>query len=191
MIAYLKGKVIYKGKNYIILNVGNVGYRIQTLSGFDLSDEDVEVFTHLAVREDAQTLYGFKNMDELDLFETLISVSGVGPKSALGILSISDPDTLKFAIAREDASILTKVSGIGKKTADRIILELKNKFSVSPENDLPEKGKEIMDHSDALDALVSLGYSPMQAKKALSKVPAEVKDVGEKIKKALKELGRK
>lgn len=191
MIAFLKGKIIYKGKNYIILDIGNIGYRVYVLPSFEAGEGETEIYTHLAVREDSQTLYGFRKVDELELFEILISVTGVGPKSALGVLSISDPDTIKFAIAKEDASVLTKVSGIGKKTAERIILELRNKFTVSESSDIPEKGKDIMSHSDALEALMSLGYSPVQAKKALSKISPEIKDVGDKIKMALKELGKK
>lgn len=191
MISYLKGMVIYKSKNHIILSIGNIGYRVFTLPGLELGDGEIEIYTHLAVREDAHTLYGFKKIDELELFEILISVTGVGPKSALGILSISDPDTIKFAIAKGDVSILTRVSGIGKKTAERIILELRNKFTIFSENNLAKKGQEIMDHTDALEALINLGYKPAEAKKALSDIPPEVKDVGEKIKMALKELGRK
>lgn len=191
MISYLKGKVIYKGKNFIILQTGNIGYKVFIMSTLDIEKEELELFTYLNVREDALTLYGFSTYEELELFEILISVTGVGPKSGLGIMSLSDPATIKFAIAKGDSSILTRVSGIGKKTAERIILELRNKFSVSENDKLGNKGKEISDHSDALEALVSLGYAPSQAKKALSKVSADIKDVGEKIKMALKELGRK
>jgi len=191
MISYLKGKVIYRAKNHIILNTGNIGYRVYILPGHEIADGEIEIYTYLVVREDALTLYGFKTINELELFEILISVSGVGPKSALGILSISDPDTIKFAIAKGDASILTRVSGIGKKTADRIILELRSKFTISSENNLEKKGREIMDHTDALEALIGLGYRPVEAKKALSKISPEIKDVGEKIKMALRELGRK
>lgn len=191
MISYLKGKIIYRGKNHVIISIGNIGYRVYTLPGQEMGDGEIEIYTHLAVREDAHTLYGFKKIDELELFEILISVSGVGPKSALGILSISDPDTIKYAIAKGDASILTRVSGIGKKTADRIILELRNKFSISAESNLEEKGREIMDHTDALEALVGLGYRPAEAKKALSKISPDIKDVGEKIRMALKGLGKK
>jgi len=191
MISYLKGKIIYRGKNFIILQTGNIGYKVFIMSTLDLVKEELELFTYLNVREDALTLYGFSTYEELELFEILISVTGVGPKSGLGIMSLSDPSTIKFAIAKGDSSILTRVSGIGKKTAERIILELRNKFTVSETDKLGKKGKEISDHSDALDGLIGLGYSPSQAKKALSQVPADVKDVGERIKMALKELGRK
>lgn len=191
MISYVKGKIIFKKDRFVIVSTGGVGYKIFVLSNTKEVGEDVEYFTYLNVREDALTLYGFSKYEDLELFEHLISVSGIGPKTALGVLSLADSGTIKIAIAKEDSSILTRVSGIGKKTAERIILELKNKFSVSDADRSEEKGKEISDHSDALDALVSLGYSTFQAKKALSEVPSGIKDVGEKIKMALKELGRK
>ncbi len=191
MISYVKGKVILKKDKFIIVSTGSVGYKIYTLSNPKEVGEDVEFFTYLNVREDALTLFGFSNYEDLELFEHLISVSGIGPKTALGVLSLADSRTIKIAIAKEDSSILTRVSGIGKKTAERIILELQNKFTVSDVDRSEEKGREINDHSDALEALIGLGYSSFQAKKALSEISPEIKDVGERIKTALKELGRK
>lgn len=191
MISHIKGKIIFREKNFLILETGAIGYKVFVLPNLNLEKEEVELFTHLSVREDSLTLFGFSNYEELELFELLISVSGIGPKTGLNVLSLADPKTIKIAIAKEDPSILTRVSGIGKKTADRIILELKNKFSVSPEDRLEEKSKEISDHSDALDALISLGYSSFHAQKALSKISPDVKDVGEKIRMALRELGKK
>lgn len=190
MISYLKGKIILKKEKFIIISTGNVGYKVFVLSSFGEVGEEIELFTYLNVREDSLALYGFAGYKELELFELLISISGIGPKAGMGILALADPETIKIAIARGDSSILTRVSGIGKKTAERVILELKNKFSVSDVENIEGKTREIGNHSDALDALVSLGYSPNDAKKALANLPPEVKDVGEKIKKALKELGR-
>ncbi len=191
MISHIKGKIIFRGKNFLILEANALGYKVFVLPSLNLDKEKVELFTHLSVREDSLTLFGFINYEELELFELLISVSGIGPKTGLSVLSLADPKTIKIAIAKEDPSILTRVSGIGKKTADRIILELKNKFSVSPDDKLEEKSKEISDHSDALEALVSLGYNSFQAQKALSKISPDIKDVGEKIRMALRELGKK
>lgn len=191
MISHIKGKIILKKEKFIIVSTGNVGYKIFTLSNSSEVGEEVEFFVHLNVREDALTLFGFSKYEDLELFELLISVSGIGPKTGLGVLSLADSKTIKIAIAREDSSILTRVSGIGKKTAERIILELKNKFTITDADRSEEKGKEINDHSDALEALVSLGYSSYQAKKTLSEISPEIKDVGERIKMALKELGRK
>ena len=192
MIAYLKGKIIFKNENFIILLSGDIGYKVFMLSCQDKIDDEVEFFTYLNVKEDALTLYGFSSYNELELFEHLISISGIGPKAGLGILSLADPETVKVAIAKGDSSILTRVSGIGKKTAERVVLELRNKFSsLDSDNVLQEKSKEINDHTDVIEALVSLGYSAQQAKKALANIPSEIKDVSERIKMALKEIGKK
>ncbi len=192
MIAYLKGKIIFKNENFIILLSGGVGYKVFMLSCQNKTDDEVEFFTYLNVREDALTLYGFTNYQELELFEHLISISGIGPKAGLGILSLADPETIKVAIAKGDSSILTRVSGIGKKTAERVVLELRNKFSsLQSDEVLQEKSKEINDHADVIEALVGLGYSSSEAKKALVNVSAEIKDVSERIKMALKELGKR
>lgn len=192
MIAYLKGKIIFKNEKFIILLCGGIGYKIFILSCEGKIDDEVEFFTYLNVKEDALNLYGFASYKELDLFEHLISISGIGPKAGLGILSLADPGTIKVAIAKGDSSILTRVSGIGKKTAERVVLELRNKFSNLDSDDmLQEKSQEINDHTDVIEALIGLGYSSQQAKKALANIPAEIKDVSERIKMALKEIGKK
>ena len=190
MLSYIKGKIIFRGKDFIIVKSNDIGFKIFVLSNLNTENDEIELFTHLAVREDALTLYGFSNYEELELFELLISISGIGPKAGSGILSLADPKTVKVAIAKGDASILTRVSGIGKKTAERVILELGSKFSISDVNGLEEKSKEINDQTDAVDALISLGYNVNEAKRALSEVPSEVKDIGERIKMALKGLGK-
>jgi len=191
MLSYLKGKIIFRGKDFIIVKPNNIGFKVFILSNLNIENDEIELFTHLNVREDALTLYGFSNYKELELFELLISISGIGPKAGLGILSLADPETIKVAIAKGDASILTRVSGIGKKTAERVILELRNKFSVADAGSLEEKSKEISDQTDAIDALVSLGYNTSEAKRVLSEIPSEVKDIGERIKMALKRLGKR
>ena len=130
MIAYLKGKIIYKTLNHLVLEVNGVGYQIFVGENFlnELRlDTETEIYIHHVVREDASDLYGFKTREDKDLFEILLTVSGVGPKSGLGVLSLSSAGDIKEAIVRGDANLLTKVSGIGKKTAERIVLELKNK----------------------------------------------------------------
>ncbi len=192
MISYIKGKIIFKRENFTIVSTGNVGYKIFTMSDLGEIGNEIELFTYLNVREDALTLSGFLEYKELELFEYLISISGIGPKAGMGILSLADPETIKVAIAKGDSSILTRVSGIGKKTAERVVLELRNKFSSLEGDDvLREKSKEINDHTDTIEALVGLGYSSAQAKKALASIPLEIKDVSERIKMALKELGKK
>jgi len=148
----------------------------------------IKMWTHLQVREDALELYGFLNFAELDLFQTLNSISGIGPKSALGVMNIAPVDTIKKAIAAGDTSYLTRVSGIGKKTAEKIVLELRDKMAGKGiEVDAPE----LKEEADALEALVSLGYSQREAREALQTVPREIASAEKRVKEALKKLGRK
>jgi holliday junction DNA helicase RuvA len=190
MIGKLKGKIEYIQDGYTVVDVNGVGYKI-FLTNFNLGkisgQENVELFIHTHVREDILALYGFLSLTELDMFELLLSVSGVGPKAALGILSVADTKTIRTAIINEDPSILTKVSGVGKRTAERVIVELKNKVV-----DLSVGEKEdVISDSDALEALTSMGYSVTEAREALKEVSKDVKDVGERVKMALKNLGKK
>lgn len=188
MISYLRGTTIAKSLNYFILDVHDVGYAIFAGESFlneIIIGAPLEVFTHHHVREEASDLYGFKNLDELDLFELLISVSGVGPKSALGVLAIASASDIKESIIRGDADLLTKVSGIGKKTAERLVLELKTKIiKILSASDL--SASSSLASSDELDALISLGYSLSEARAALSTVDPSLKDTGERVKQALK-----
>jgi Holliday junction DNA helicase RuvA len=172
------------------VDVNGIGYKI-FLSAYSFGkiagQKTVDLFTHTYVREDILALYGFFTPEELEMFELLISISGIGPKAAMGILSIADPRTIQTAILNEDPSILTKVSGVGKKTAERVILELKNKI---PDISASEKREAVVDN-DAMDALLVMGYSVTEARESLKLVPADVQDVGERVKRALKSLGRK
>lgn len=190
MIAKIKGKIEYLRNDYAVVAVGGVGFKVR-LSAFTLGkiagSRDVELFIHTHVREDILALYGFLTAEELDMFELLISVSGVGPRSAIGILSIADSKTIRAAIVNEDPSILTKVSGVGKRTAERIIVELKNKVE-----DMPAGEKEeVTADQDALEALTSMGYSVTEAREALKGISKEMKDAGERVKLALKNLGKR
>jgi Holliday junction DNA helicase RuvA len=143
------------------------------------------------VREDAQELYGFRKVEELDMFELLLTISGIGPKSALGVLSIANVADIKESISRGDSSLLTKVSGIGKKTAERVVLELRGKVGeVLEVSTGKRKGMGIVASSEEIDALEALGYSLMQAREALQAIDPKIKDSGERIKAALKNLGR-
>lgn len=175
---------------YAVIDINGVGYKV-FLTNFTLGkiagEKEIELFIHTHVREDILALYGFLTLKELEMFELLLSVSGVGPRAAIGILSIADPKTIRTAIVNEDPTLLTKVSGVGKRTAERVIVELKNKIaglSVS------EK-EEVVADSDALEALTAMGYSVTEAREALKNVAKEVKDVGERVKMALKNLGKK
>lgn len=190
MIAKIKGKIEYIKDGHAVIDVNGVGYKI-FLTNYNLGKisgkENVELFIHTHVREDILALYGFLNLVELDMFELLLSVSGVGPKAALGILSVAEPKTIRTAIINEDPSILTKVSGVGKRTAERVIVELKNKIA---DLSVGEK-EEVVADSDALEALASMGYSVTEAREALKSVSKDVKDVGERVKLALRNLGKK
>ena len=189
MISYLKGGVIEKQEKYMTLVTnGAVGYRVHA-TGSSLErisiGEEVAFFIHTHVREDALDLYGFPTSEELDFFEQLISISGVGPKSALGVLAIAPLEDVKKAIIHGDPTLLQKVSAIGKKTAERIIIELKEKITVGNKDD---GGASITDSVNLLDALSSLGYKDHEIRSALKLIPADKKDLSEKIKEALRIL---
>lgn len=189
MIAKLTGKIEYSRDNWIIVDVSGVGYKVY-LTDFALGKlagtEEGSFFIYTYVREDILALYGFINIEEKEMFELLISISGIGPKAALGILSVADPISIRTAILNNDPSILTKVSGVGKKTAERVILELQNKVA---DMSIGERNEVVAD-SEAIEALMALGYSAFQAREGLKLAPAELKSVEEKIKFALKELGK-
>lgn len=190
MIAKIKGQIEYIKDSYVVVDVNGIGYKVFVtpfVQGKVASMESVEFYIHTYVREDILALYGFLTLEELEMFELLISISGIGPKAANGILSIADVKTIRTAILNEDPSILTRVSGVGKKTAERVILELKNKIA-----DLPEsQRKEALADNDAIEALTTMGYSVTEAREALKIVPNDITDVGQRVKMALKSLGRK
>jgi len=189
MIGILEGKIEISTDKYVVVNVNGVGYKIfislNTFKNLPEKGIKVKLYTHLYVREDRMELYGFLKKEELDFFELLISISGIGPKGALGVLAIASVETLKRAIANEETAILTKVSGIGKKTAEKIILELKHKIGEE------FVGKGIGIDSEAIDALMSLGYKVKEAREALKKVPKKIQGVENRVKQALKLLGKK
>jgi len=184
MIGHLSGKIIHSDFKYVILDVAGVGYKINTNTATlsKTGSETAEFWTYLAVRENALDLYGFRTKEELDFFELLISVSGIGPKSALGILSIASLSNLRQAISTGDTGHLTKVSGIGKKMAEKIVVELKDKMDGEESTELTLSGD-----IDALEALKSLGYTERESREALKKVTG-ADGAGEKVKKALKLL---
>lgn len=192
MISYLEGKILEREDKFFTINVGGVGYKVFSHAGvlekIPEIGENASIWTHLYVREDALEMYGFLDREEMDFFETLISISGIGPKSALGILEVAPVVSLKQAIVSEDETFFTKVSGVGKKTAQRLILELKTKLS---KKFTPEKGSDSEQMGEALEALVSLGYNQRDARKYLQEIPKDVKGVEAKVKAALKLLGKK
>jgi len=191
MLAFLRGKIIVKLTNAVILEVNNIGYEVFVGENFLLDlkiNKEVEIYLHHHVREEAADLYGFKTLADLEIFKLLLSVSGVGPKSALGVLSIASASDVSQAIFRGDPNLLTKVAGIGKKTAERIVLELKNKISRTQASSLDGEISALNYGSEEIDALMSLGYSLSEARSALGAVSAMVTDSGERVKQALKNM---
>lgn len=188
MIALLKGKIESSTNEYLILEVSGVGYKVyisgNTFKNLSNKKEKIKLYTHLHVRENAMELYGFLKPEELEIFELLISISGIGPKGGLSVLNAVTINTLKRAIVNEESEILTKVSGIGKKMAEKIILELRNKIGDK------FKDQKTGSDSEAIDALMSLGYKLKQSRETLKKVPDKVKGVENRVREALKLLGR-
>ena len=189
MIAHISGTVLDIQERFVVVDTGGLGYKVfasaETLETLTRGNK-VSLFTYLAVREDALDLYGFLNNESREFFELLLSVSGIGPKSALGILSITAVLTLKKAIATGDVGYLTKVSGIGKKTAEKIVIELRDKLLAHKDSETNLQG----DH-DALEALKSLGYSQQQARETLNTIDPSITDINLVLKEALKKLGGK
>lgn len=190
MIGSIKGKIIHKSidkkGSFLIIETNGIGYKIwissENLQKLKKGKESF-FYIHTHIREDAFNLYGFLNYEELEFFEMLINVSGIGPKGALIILGIASIETMQKAINTGDVAYLTKISGIGKKTAEKIIIELRDKIEKK------EIGGTLKDELDALEALKSLGYSQNEAREALKKIPQEM-DTTSKIKEALKNLGK-
>lgn len=199
MISYIKGRLEIKSKDYIVVDVGGIGYKIfmsETAINELEKETEVKVFTYMRVREDDISLYGFLNNEELVTFELLISVGGVGAKSAITILSNITPSKFALAVITNDVNTLKKLPGIGAKTAARIILELKDKMKTeqSIEESKDEEIKEaiVLDNkaNDAVEALCVLGYTRKDVEKVLSNIDTNKLTVEEIIKQGLKYLGR-
>ncbi|MFH1564266.1 MAG: Holliday junction branch migration protein RuvA [bacterium] len=192
MLSYISGKIKYKTENSLIILVYGLGYEVflgKKATEKQELDTEIELFLYQDVREDALNLFGFENRETLNLFKHLVSISGIGPKSAMSILEIASVQEIISSIQRNDPHLLTKVSGVGKKTAERIVLELKNKFN-SIANIDPENKDQISTSSDEIDALISLGYSAGQARDALRQVSPDIKDIGDRVKEVLKKINR-
>ncbi len=171
MIAQITGTVVDKDEKGVVIDNNGIGYLVfMTPIDMPMIGDNVTILTVFVVREDAQELYGFTNKTSRDLFKLLITISGIGPRSALGILSLASPNDLLTYINRGDANYLTKVSGIGKKTAEKIILELRDKIKNMVNND---EGVGSVTN-DALDALTALGYSAQDIRSALAKLPPDI-----------------
>lgn len=215
MISFLEGKIEHLGDKYVILSTGGIGYKVivvpkllnilskstsvvksEVVMGTFTSDVKVPItrlFIHsqLNMREGTFDMYGFQNKEDLELFHMLTSVSGIGPKGAMNVLSVVEPKHLKVAVVNEDAGYLKRVSGLGPKTASRLILELKNKLDHIDMGDM--KGIDLGQEGQATEALLALGYSTNQAKEALRQVQGKQKitTLEERVREALRLLGKR
>lgn len=197
MYAYIYGEIIEKEPENIVIECNGIGYNIHIAQGmlakFPSIGQMTRIYTYTSVREDAFWLYGFSTKDELALFKQLITVSGIGPKAAMGILSVMEVDTIRLAIISQDAKMIAKAPGVGAKSASRIVLELKDKIKPEDVIGKPVEDKEdsavSMVRQEATEALVALGYTVSDAYKVLQKLDitedARVEDV---IKMALRQI---
>ncbi len=183
------------GDKYLILNAGGIGYKVtmvpKLLNILSKSQSSVKLFIHsqLNMREGTFDMYGFDKKEDLELFHLLKTVSGIGPKNALHIMGTIEPSHLKAAVVNEDADYIRKVSTLGPKTAQRLIIELKNKVDFLDFGD--QKNLNLGDEGHAVEALMSLGYSQFQAKDALKEVSSKSKTLEERVREALRILGKK
>lgn len=201
MISYIRGELVDIQEDKIIVDVGGVGYGIymprQAITRLPAAGREVKIHTYLNVREDAMQLFGFLSKDDLEVFKLVIGVSGIGPKGGLSILSGMSPDELRFAVISNDTKAISKTPGIGKKTAEKLIIELKDKLSME---DVLERGKDSLEYSqetsesvgvqaeEAVQALVALGYGSTEALRAVKNVIADGMTVEEVLKLSLKQM---
>ena len=190
MIASLSGTVRALQHGSLIVDVHGVGYRVHSTQRFietSGTGDEVSLFTHLVVREDALELFGFPSLEELELFQLLIGVNGIGPRSALGIIGLDTVGKLAHAIAQSDVAYLTTVSGVGKKSAEKIILELREKVErLATADTSPQASAD----RDVLEALQALGYRADDARETLRALPHDITEQGARIKAALRLLSR-
>ena len=201
MIAYVSGNLEMKFNGYIVIDAGGIGYKIfmsdASIESLGEIGEKVKVYTHHHIREDEMSLYGFLTMEELNMFELLISVSGVGAKSALNTLATITPSSFALAVITNDTSKLVKIPGVGGKTAARIILELKDKIKNESlvknvqESTIKTNATEDNEINEAISALQVLGYNKKDIEKALEKIDTKDLKLEDIIKQGLKNLARK
>jgi Holliday junction DNA helicase RuvA len=190
MIAHVQGTVAEKFNSSIIVDVHGVGYEVSVATGdYDRTvlHEQVKFYTHHHIREQSQELFGFSSLAAKKLFELLITVQGVGPKAALAILSLGDAEVVRNAVANEDSVFITKASGVGKKTAERVVVDLSDKVGLAIRTNVSELGlsQQIAHSDEALEALMALGYNLADASKALEGVSMEL-STAERVTQALK-----
>ena len=200
MFSYLKGFLAQKGQNFVVIDVSGIGFKVYTSLtslqsiGANAENTPVTFYTYMYIKEGIMDLYGFSTAEELNMFVLLFSVSGVGAKGAIAILSSLTPQKLAVSLVTNDVSSIKKASGIGPKTAQRIILELKDKIKneelvAAQEDTCISDGISLTDaHSEAVSALIVLGYSKIEAENAVAKAPKDLNNAEDIIKAALKAL---
>ena len=199
MYSYIKGELVEILDDVIVVEAGQIGYNIHIpasmIDNFTGNGQEVKIYTYLQVKEDDMQLYGFLTRDDLNIFKLLLGVNGIGPKGALAVLSVMTPDDLRFAVLGEDAKSIAKAPGIGNKTAQRVILELKDKISLEDAFEAKTvhvaEGQSVTSSvkNEAVQALTALGYSSSEALKAVSGVElTEDITVEEVLKEALKQM---
>lgn len=197
MLAYIKGKLVSRSSDSIIVENNGIGFNVfvpmSVLDALPHVGENITIYTYFLVKEDAMNLYGFLRQDDLNVFKLLITVSGIGPKGALAILSTLTPDDLRFAVLAGDAKAISKAPGVGNKTAQRLIIELKDKLKIEDViSDIPSQTTAVSSNpgikSEAIEALVALGYTQSDAYRAVSSVTQEADTVEELLKLSLKQL---
>lgn len=198
MFAYIKGVLAEKGENYVVIDVMGIGYRVfmpnSSINNVGEIDEQVKVHTYYYVREDNIKLYGFLNNDERKMFELLLSISGVGAKSAITMISEIKPSDFALAVITNDVSKLVKIPGVGKKTAERLIVELKDKLktetSIREKEDLQSSYENLDATKEAISALQVLGYNTKEIDKAIEKIDTKNMTVEDIIRKILNLLSK-
>jgi Holliday junction DNA helicase RuvA len=192
MIASIEGFVLSRQPDSLVLSLGGLGVRVYTPADVlarQRPGDSLFLHTYLHVREQELTLYGFASEQDMALFQLLLGVSGIGPKSALSVLSNMPADALRLAIGQEQPGVLARIPGIGKKTAEKIVLELKDKVG-APEGVTPELAALNEADAEVIDALTALGYSIVEAQRAVQALPREVSDVEERLRLALAGFGK-
>jgi len=187
MIRLVRGTVVARSKDALVVDVGGVGFKVLTPEPTAARFHDgatVLLHTYLQVREDALTLFGFESEDELQIFELLITVSGVGPKMGLSLLSTLSPDAFRLALANQEPALLARTPGVGKRTAEKIVLELKDKVK-GPASGLEALAQLTAADGEVIDALVALGYSVVEAQRAVQNLPKDAVSVEDRLRLAL------
>ncbi|MBI2448312.1 Holliday junction branch migration protein RuvA [Candidatus Microgenomates bacterium] len=193
MIASIRGFVKTKQDNWVLVETGGVGYKIfapESVIGSLHTGGETFLHTYHHITEGAQALYGFISQEEESFFELLLSISGVGPKVGLSVMNAASVAEIKVAVIEDNAEVLTKISGVGEKTAKRIVLELKNKIKIGDVRPIGTKSLDIGSSVDVYEALLRLGYNSIEARAAIKMVSNDITDSEKKLRAALKNLGK-